>query len=286
MRVVGWRDGARDPGRAARRSRSAAAPSRTEHRLRRGRAGPSTTASSEHLRDLIPQVRYVLWDLDGPICRLFAKHSAPDIAKRMIPLIDKLAQEGRLEVPVPPKRLRRDPHERLRAVGQSWGGAEQVARLEEWLTGEELTAVDSARGPGHQTLGELGVRFAVSTNNAGRAATCYPAATGLGKFFPHVFGRTSELSLMKPDPRTLLLALDALGAAPAQALMLGDAPTDFKAAQAAGVAFLGYADKPNKVRKLLEAGCRRLAGINALLRPHFSGLGWPHSAESGAVGTA
>lgn len=227
------------------------------------------TASSKYLRDLIPQVRYVLWDLDGPICRLFAKHPAPDVAKRMIPLIGKLAEEGRLEAPVLPERLLTDPHEWLRAVGQCWGGAEQVARLEEWLTGEELTAADSAVPTPHvdqviRFWGGLGVRFAVSTNNAGLAATRYLAAAGLGGFFPYVFGRTSELSLMKPDPHTLLLALDSLGAAPAQALMLGDALTDFKAAQAAGVAFLGYADEPDKVRKLLDAGVPELGIVQSL----------------------
>ncbi|MFI1720488.1 hypothetical protein [Streptomyces sp. NPDC020489] len=58
---------------------------------------PRTSASTEYLCDLIPRVRYVLWDLDGPICRLFAVHSASDVAKEMIPRIHELAGPSGVE---------------------------------------------------------------------------------------------------------------------------------------------------------------------------------------------
>jgi phosphoglycolate phosphatase-like HAD superfamily hydrolase len=45
-----------------------------------------------------------------------------------------------------------------------------------------------------------------------------------------------------------------MGAAPATALMIGDAPTDLLAAQAAGVPFLGYARNERKDRLLRDAG--------------------------------
>lgn len=105
-----------------------------------------------------------------------------------------------------------------------------------------------------QVWAGLGVRLAVSTNNSARAATAYLAAKGLDGFFPHVYGRTRDLHLMKPHPHSLKLALHAMGADPSEALMLGDATTDYDAARTAGVAFLGYACDPLKVRAFRRAG--------------------------------
>jgi phosphoglycolate phosphatase-like HAD superfamily hydrolase len=45
-----------------------------------------------------------------------------------------------------------------------------------------------------------------------------------------------------------------MGAAPATALLIGDAPTDLLAARAAGVPFLGYARDEGKGRLLRDAG--------------------------------
>lgn len=218
------------------------------------------TASAEDLQELLPSVRHVLWDLDGPICRLFAVHSAPHVAKELIHVIRKVARGGRLKVPIMPERLRNDPHAMVVEISRCWPGAEQVVELEQWLTGQELIAVDSALMTPHVDLvierwgGSLGVPFAVSTNNSGQAAAKYLATAKLDAFFSCVYGRTSDLRLMKPHPHTLRLALDAMDADPSLTLMIGDAPTDFEAAQKAGVAFLGYADSPRKVAKLRRVG--------------------------------
>ncbi|MFJ9892511.1 HAD family hydrolase [Streptomyces sp. NPDC091280] len=214
------------------------------------------TASADDLRKLISPVRYVLWDLDGPICQLFAGYSAPKIANR---LVSSLEQDKQLELLPMAERLRKDPHAMLAGIGQRHPDTDQVVKLEEWLTGEELKAVGSARDTPHaedviRAWAGLGVQLAVSTNNSARAATAYLAAKGLDGFFPHVYGRTRDLHLMKPDPHSLLLALDAMDAEPSEALMLGDAPTDYEAARTAGIPFLGYACDLPKVRAFRRAG--------------------------------
>ncbi|MEX1655962.1 HAD family hydrolase [Streptomyces pseudovenezuelae] len=228
------------------------------------------TASVEDLQKLLPSVRHVLWDLDGPICRLFAVHSAPGIAKELLHVIHKAARVGNLEVPVLPKRSLDDPHAMLVAISHSWPGTEQVVELEQWLTAQELIAADSALMTSHveplihRWGGSLGVPFAVSTNNSGQAAAKFLATAELDAFFPYVCGRTSDLSLMKPHPHTLLVALAALRADPSLALMIGDAPTDYRAAKRAGVAFLGYADTSDKVAKFRRAGVRSSRIVTSL----------------------
>ncbi|WP_427920601.1 HAD family hydrolase [Streptomyces sp. cg40] len=214
------------------------------------------TASAEDLRKLMSSVRYVLWDLDGPICQLFAGHSAAKIAKE---LVDSLGPHEQFKVLPTEERLSKDPHGMLVAISQRHPDSDQIVKLEEWLTREELKAVDSAVATPHagdviQAWADSGVRLAISTNNSARAAAAYLAAEGLDGFFPHVYGRTRDLHLMKPHPYSLMLALRAMGADPSEALMLGDATTDYDAAQAADVPFLGYAHNLPRVRAFLRAG--------------------------------
>lgn len=51
----------------------------------------SVAAETENLREVINRARFVLFDFDGPICRLFAGHSAEDVARD---LVDWLARQG------------------------------------------------------------------------------------------------------------------------------------------------------------------------------------------------
>jgi len=214
------------------------------------------TASAEDLRKLLSSVRYVLWDLDGPICELFAGHSAAKIASELVSLLGPGEQFKWLPME---ERLSKDPHGMLAAISRRRPDTDLIVKLEEWLTREELKAVDSALETPHaedviQAWAGQGVQLAVSTNNSAQAATAYLAAKGLDGFFPHVCGRTRDLRLMKPHPNSLMLALDAMSADPSEALMLGDAPTDYEAARTAGVPFLGYACDLLKVQALRKAG--------------------------------
>jgi HAD superfamily hydrolase (TIGR01509 family) len=235
------------------------------------------TAESKKLRETIGRVRFVLWDLDGPICRLFAGHPAEEVARRMVELVDRLGLKDAL---TRTERDTGDPHVALLGVNRRQPGSDLLAELEEWLTREELEAVSSAlptpyADPLIRTWSAVGVRFAVTTNNSPLVAAEYVKTRGLADYFPHIHGRTQDLDLMKPDPHCLKQAMTALGADPVATLMIGDAPSDFKAARAAGVSFLGYARNEKKERELLDAGAglvvRSLEQVLILLRGAIHG---------------
>lgn len=209
------------------------------------------------LRELIVNARFVLFDFDGPICRLFAGHSAKRIAGEQVRWLEERGLHGLL---TEEERAEPDPHAVLRAVHRRHAGSDLMAELEERLTQQELHAVASAwptqyADPLIMTWHALGSRLAVTTNNSPRAVIRYLEERRIGHCFsPHIYGRTQNLDLLKPDPHCLNRALRAMGAEPAAALMIGDAPTDYEAAKKAGVNFLGYARNERKAGLLREAG--------------------------------
>ncbi|WP_432119655.1 HAD family hydrolase [Streptomyces sp. bgisy032] len=226
----------------------------------------AATASTEELRKLLAPVRYVLWDLDGPICRLFAGHPADAVARMLVRKIQELGLGALLREE---ERFHRDPQAVLLGLNERHPDSDLITQLEEWLTQQELTAVPSAlptpyADPLIRTWSALGARFAITTNNSARAATAYMETRHLEGCFPFVYGRTKDLDRMKPHPHCLAQALKALGADPSRALMLGDAGTDYQAARKLGVPFLGYARAESKLPPLLEAGVDRSHIVTSL----------------------
>ncbi|MET8613898.1 MULTISPECIES: HAD family hydrolase [Streptomyces] len=224
----------------------------------------------EKLRVLITSARVVLWDFDGPICRLFATHKAERIAADLVGWLERQGLHGLL---TESERTTPDPQVVLRAVGRSRPGSDLVTGLEERLTQEELRAASSAlptayADPVIRTWTAVGARLAVTTNNSPRVVRTYLESRGLTACFaPHLYGRTEQLHHLKPDPHCLLRALSATGAAPADALMIGDAPSDFAAARDAGVPFLGYARNEDKEKPLRAAGATHVVrSLEPLLR--------------------
>ncbi|RMI90949.1 HAD family hydrolase [Streptomyces sp. ZS0098] len=207
--------------------------------------------------------RVVLWDFDGPVCRLFAGHSAERVARDLVDWLEGRGLHGLLDEPA---RESLDPHVVLRAVDRRHPGSDLVAELEERLTQEELKAAASARptpyaDPLVRTWTAVGARLAITTNNSPRVVKEYLTSRGLLPCFaPHLYGRTQELSHLKPHPHCVQRALNAMGAAPSTALMIGDTPSDFLAARAAGVPFLGYARNERKDKVLREAGAKMIVG--------------------------
>ncbi|MES5821601.1 HAD family hydrolase [Streptomyces sp. RG80] len=217
------------------------------------------TAETENIREVITRARFVLFDFDGPICRLFAGHSAEGVAKD---LVEWLARQGLRGLLTEEEREHPDPMAVLYAVHRRHPRSDLVTELEERLTQQELKAVDSAMptafaDPVIRTWSAVGARLAIATNNSARTALGYLEQRGLTECFtPNVYGRTEVLEHLKPDPHCLNRALNAMGAAPSAALMIGDAPSDLFAAQRAGVPFLGYARNAAKEKWLREAGAR------------------------------
>ncbi|MEU0115031.1 HAD family hydrolase [Streptomyces bobili] len=212
---------------------------------------------AEELRRRIRRARVVLWDFDGPICRLFAGHSAERVADGLVEWLEGRGLRGLL---TEAERESPDPHVVLHAVDRRHPGSDLVAELEERLTQEEVRAAASAMptawaDPLIRTWTAVGGRLAITTNNSPRVVTEYLDSRGLASCFaPHVYGRTQDLHLLKPHPHCLNRALTAMGSAPGGALMIGDAPSDYRAAREAGVPFLGYARNSHKEKLLRDAG--------------------------------
>ncbi|MFH8794779.1 HAD family hydrolase [Streptomyces sp. NPDC017941] len=209
------------------------------------------------MRDLVSRARFVLFDFDGPICRLFARHSAARVARQQVDWLEEQGLHGLLAGGV---RDDPDPHSVLRAVDHRHPDSDLVAELEERLTHEELKAVVSAWPTPYadaliRTWTAVGARLAIATNNSPRVAASYLTDRGLiDCFAPHIYGRTQNLHLLKPNPYCVTRALSAMGAHPTSALMIGDSPADYFAARDAGVEFLGYARNERKEGVLRGVG--------------------------------
>jgi phosphoglycolate phosphatase-like HAD superfamily hydrolase len=71
----------------------------------------------------------------------------------------------------------------------------------------------------------------------------------------HIAARAgADPSLLKPSPYLITQAVRALDADAAACALVGDSRTDMTAARLAGVAAVGYANKPGKREALADAG--------------------------------
>jgi HAD superfamily hydrolase (TIGR01509 family) len=151
-----------------------------------------------------------------------------------------------------------------------------IPELEALLTHEELLAVDRATPtPGAdestKALAAEGRTLAVASNNSAAAIGRYLHRVGVASSFGGgVHGRAADPALMKPDPDCLRRALDFTGAKPSEVLMIGDSPDDFRAADAVGVPFLGFARHEVRASELRDAGAIHLMSS---WKPFLSALG-------------
>lgn len=235
-----------------------------------GPVSPETEKVPDGLGDLITRARVVLWDFDGPICRLFARHSADRVANDLVSWLEGRGLHGVL---TDTERDSHDSHLILGAVHRRHPDSDLVAELEERLTQEEVRAASSAMptpyaDPLIRTWAAVGARLAITSNNSPRVVRAYLDSRGLHACFaPHIYGRTRDLGRLKPDPGSLQRALNATGAAASRALMIGDTPSDHEAALRAGVPFLGYARTPVKAEALRKSGAELVVdSLEPLLR--------------------
>ncbi|WP_415949830.1 HAD family hydrolase [Streptomyces sp. KLOTTS4A1] len=210
----------------------------------------------EAVRNLITGRKAVLFDFDGPICRLFAGHPAAEVNRHLKHWLD---ENGAPDL-IGPGWQSEDPHALLREVDRTHPDRSLVEGLEEELTREELRATDRAYPTPYvdgliQTWSATGVGLAVTTNNSPLAAEKYLTQRRLVHCFRGgIHGRTQKLRHLKPAPDCLHRALDTLRVPAPDALMIGDTPADLEAAHAAGVAFLGYGRDPHRQGRLKAAG--------------------------------
>ncbi|MER5666299.1 HAD family hydrolase [Streptomyces mirabilis] len=212
--------------------------------------------------------RCVLFDFDGPLCRLFPDDSSKSLARDLRRIV---ARHGAEELLTPKARESIDPQVVLRTVDQSRPGGELVAELERRLVeGEVAAAAIAPPTAGADVLVgrmvEAGVRLAIATNNSPEAVDVYLRRMSLQEHFEgHVHGRTGDPKRLKPDPDSLHRALHGLHAEAEDALMIGDTTTDLDAASEAKVSFVGYARDGREAGPLWDSGAQLVVSRLALL---------------------
>lgn len=202
-------------------------------------------------------LKAVLCDLDGTLV-----DSAEDIRSAL----NELLAEARRE-PVGPDEIKTmigDGVAKLieRALAARGGDPGEAPRLiPRFLALYEPNAARSTRPyPGVretlQALRSRGLRIAVVTNKPDAATREILASLDLAPLVEVVVGGDTAPE-RKPHPAPVLLALDGLGVAPADAVMVGDNHHDVSAARAAGVRAIavtyGYSHLPHE-----ELGAERL----------------------------
>jgi phosphoglycolate phosphatase len=91
--------------------------------------------------------------------------------------------------------------------------------------------------PGLAALASAGIKLACVTNKPHRFAVALLERYGLARYFAVILGGDS-VARKKPDPQPMLVACDAMGVAPSQAVAIGDSENDALAGRAAGMATL------------------------------------------------
>lgn len=185
----------------------------------------------------------LLCDLDGTLV-----DSLPDLAAAVGELLEREGRPGLAPAAVAamvgdgvPKLIERA----LAATGGVPGAEELAALVARYMPIYEARMTELTRPyPGAvetlRALKEAGWRLAVCTNKPEAPSRAIVGRLGFDGLFEAVSGGDS-LPVRKPDPGHLLGLLEALGAAPGAAVMLGDSRNDVRAAQAAGLPAIAIA---------------------------------------------
>lgn len=107
---------------------------------------------------------------------------------------------------------------------------------------------------GLDALKREAIPLACVTNKSGRFTAVLLEKTGLASYFDVVVGGDT-LERKKPDPLPFTYACARLGAAPAQALVVGDSENDVVGARAAGCPVVCVPYGYNEGRPIQSAGC-------------------------------
>lgn len=194
------------------------------------------------------RTRYLLLDFDGPVCAVFAGHPAKAVAAELRLLHPAAAGPD----------TGADPLAILRNSAEL-GRDDLTGLVDTALRAAELTAIRSATATPFArevivTAHRTGRRIAIVSNNCAAAISSYLVAHQLDRYVHPIIGRApGDPSRMKPHPAQVHAAIHALNAVPEECAMVGDSPSDIEAANAAGIAVIGYANKPGKAHRLAAA---------------------------------
>jgi phosphoglycolate phosphatase-like HAD superfamily hydrolase len=120
-------------------------------------------------------------------------------------------------------------------------------------------AVNVSFAQGEDALHAKVVAHGVVTDASQRAVLSYLTSRGLADSVTGgVHGRSDDLTLLMPDPDCLHRALDELGVAAPQALLIGSTVAELTAANAVGLPFVGLTRQTGVERRLTRAGCEQI----------------------------
>jgi phosphoglycolate phosphatase len=221
------------------------------------------------LQRIVQRSAHVLLDFDGPVCSVFAGLPAPAVAEMYRAALRRVP----VQLPAEVQELN-DPLEVFRQVAELRPDA--AAPAQSILTNLEVRAARAARPtPGSSRLmaaaQSTGRTVAIVSNNSSAAITAYLKGRNLASYVTAIVGRDdADPALMKPNPYRVRMAISQLGAQPSQAFLVGDSATDVPAGRLAGVAVIGFANKPGKTDLLAQAGAdavtTSLSDISTALR--------------------
>jgi len=195
----------------------------------------------------------LLFDFDGPICKVFTGFPASVVAGKLARLVAdqdpslgaKLTGTG-------------DPLEVLRLTHSA--RPELTRRAEIALLDAELEAVRIAGDPVDGAANALraaqgsGRQVAVVSNNSADCVRAFLERFDLLPYVDQVVGRAPHHpELMKPHPYAVIQATRELSIDAKSCVMIGDSVTDIEAAHAAGSLAIGFANKPHKHALLRRA---------------------------------
>jgi HAD superfamily hydrolase (TIGR01549 family) len=213
----------------------------------------TTPGSPPALDAVIIGTRDLLLDFDGPVCSIFAGLSSAAAATELRDLITVQGVTLTGEV-----TGTADPFAVFGYAATI--SPELAAQVEARMTELELAAVGTAQPTPYvhelvTSCRESGRSLTVVSNNSLRAVRAYLTSHALDRAITFVVARTSaDPGQLKPSPHLITQAITANGADPAACALIGDTDTDIHAARLAGVASIGYANKPGKVAQLTDAG--------------------------------
>ncbi|MEV7032776.1 HAD family phosphatase [Streptomyces sp. NPDC093272] len=228
----------------------------------------------------------VLLDFDGPVTDLFRGRSTAPVADRIKEAVR--AFWGPLDADV---ESCDDSHGILRRLRDMYDRPASAPRdprallaAEKIVTAYEYEVVETADPAPHalrliDVLADHGIPLVIVSNNADGPIWEFfkSAKVQRQEKVTAVVGRDPlELRNMKPDPDSVLRAVDLLGTRPGRCLLVGDQITDLQAAQRAGAPFLGYTQSSERAARMLDLGAYCVArsheplinAVESLSRPN------------------
>lgn len=216
------------------------------------------TTPADALRRIVSRSRLLLLDFDGPVCSIFGGIPAHTVADQ---LRQRLQDAG---IPAHPEVMAvADPLEIFRAAAAL--GPDVAERAHSELTDLETRAVATAVPTDGVTdllvtAQESGRALVIVSNNSGVAIAAYLKTHGLIPYVSAVIGRDDpDPAKMKPSPYRVREAIHVTGATTGQPVLVGDTASDITAAHRAGIAAIGYANKPAKKELLTAADATVMA---------------------------